>query len=332
VYHRAVDLNRFLGERTPRWTELEGLLERVERGGLHTLPVAEAQRFAALYRTVSGDLMVARTRTANAEVVDYLNDLVARAYVQVYRSPRLRLDDARRFYRSEFPRELRAHGRLVALAAACLLAGGALGAAGVSLDPSAAPYLLPEGHADIDPVERVREEESGGVQRAGAQASFSSFLFTHNMRVSFLVFALGLTLGIGTVALLFMNGVMLGSLAAAYHAAGEGLFFWAWILPHGIPELTAIFIAGGAGLVLARGVIAPGGAARGPSVRAAGRASVRLVLGLLPILVVAGVIEGTLSQVHEPILPYPLKIAFALVGGALLYAWLLRGGGARGAV
>ena len=91
MYHRAVDLNRFLGERTPRWTELEGLLERVERGGLHTLPVAEAQRFAALYRTVSGDLMVARTRTANAEVVDYLNDLVARAYVQVYRSPRLRL-------------------------------------------------------------------------------------------------------------------------------------------------------------------------------------------------------------------------------------------------
>ena len=325
-----MDVRSFLEDRSARWLELERLLERVEGAGLAGLPIDEARRFVALYRSASGDLMMARSRSASADVVDYLNDLVARAYVHVYRGPPLRLGAVARFYSHGFPRKLRRHAGAALLSAACLLGGAAFGAAGVAVDPVAAPYLVPEQHRDVDPAARVAREEGREVAPAGSQATFASFLFTHNARVSFLVFVLGFSFGIGTIVVLFVNGVMLGSLAAAYHAAGEGLFFWAWILPHGIPELTEVVIAGAAGLVLARGLVIPGPAGRRAALRATGRDAVHLVLGGLPILLVAGLIEGTISQIHEPTLPYPLKLAFAAAVGVLLYLWLLAGGRIRG--
>jgi len=322
-----VDLNRFLEERSPRWQELEGLLARLERGGLHTLPVADARQFVALYRLASGDLMMARSRSASVEVVDYLNDLVARAYVHVYHGPRIRPAAVGTFYARGFPRLLRRHRGALLLAAACYFGGAAFGAAGVAVDPAAAPYLLPEMHRDVDPATRVARDEGRDVAGGGSQAAFASFLFTHNLQVSFLVFVLGFAFGVGTAVVLVVNGVMLGSLAAAYHAAGEGLFFWAWILPHGVPEITAVLIAGAAGFLLARGVVLPGDRGRRAAVRTAGRAAVRLILGLVPILAVAGLIEGTISQVHAPELPYTLKLVFSAAVSALLFGWLLRGGG-----
>ena len=102
---------------------------------------------------------------------------------------------------------------------------------------------------------------------AEEQAHFSSFLFTHNIQVAFLAFALGVTGGIGTALMLFINGLFLGALAQVYAAKGMAGWFWAWILPHGIPEITAICIAGAAGLVIARGLAAPRGLPRGMALR-----------------------------------------------------------------
>jgi len=125
---------------------------------------------------------------------------------------------------------------------------------------------------------------------------------------------------------LFYNGLPLGALAMQYHLAGEGLFFWAWILPHGIPELTQIFIAGGAGLMIGRGMLLPGRRRRGRAVQQEARKAVLLVVGGMPILVLAGIIEGTISQIHAPTLPYWVKLAVAIVVGVGLYAYLLRAG------
>jgi uncharacterized membrane protein SpoIIM required for sporulation len=155
---------------------------------------------------------------------------------------------------------------------------------------------------------------------------FSAFLFTHNIQVTFLAFGLGITAGVGTALVLFANGVPLGALAVQYHEAGQDLFFWAWILPHGIPELTAIAIAGGAGLVLGRGLVLPGRRRIRDALRHEARRAVRLVVGTMPVLVMAGVIEGTISQMHEPLMPYPAKLAFALLVGTALYIWLWSAG------
>jgi uncharacterized membrane protein SpoIIM required for sporulation len=131
------------------------------------------------------------------------------------------------------------------------------------------------------------------------------------------------TVGVGTAILLFINGLMLGSLAQVYAVKGMAGWFWAWILPHGIPELTAICIAGGAGFVLARGLAAPRGLPRRQALRKEAISGVRLMLGTLALFVLAGLIEGSISQIHPPKLSVAFKIGFALVVGSGVYAYLL---------
>jgi uncharacterized membrane protein SpoIIM required for sporulation len=323
------DVERFLREREPVWHELEAMLASVERGGTRALGIEGARRFAKLYRQVSADLVRARTELVDASIQDYLNDLVARAYRHVYAGTVGSGAGVWSFFALDFPRLVRAEWRMVALSAALFLAGGIVGAGGMALDPSAAAVLIPEQHQATTPTERVADEERGNGHGTSDAAAFSSFLFTHNIQVSFLVFALGLTLGVGTVALMFYNGVPLGALAWQYHAAGHGLFFWAWILPHGIPEITEIVIAGAAGLVLARGLLRPGRRSRRDALVREARTAARLVVGGMPVLVLAGLIEGTISQMHAPVMPYWAKLVFALVVGTGLFAWLARAGRGR---
>jgi uncharacterized membrane protein SpoIIM required for sporulation len=234
--------------------------------------------------------------------------------------------DVAELFALELPRLVRAEWRAIALAAALLGGGVALGASAAAIDPDALGVLVPEDHLERTPGERVAEDEARGAQAGDAAAGFSSFLFTHNIQVTFLVFALGLTFGIGTASVLFYNGVPLGALAVHYHQSGQGLFFWAWILPHGIPELTQIAIAGAAGLVLARGMVLPGRRTRREALEKEARRAARMVVGGMPILVLAGVIEGTISQVHEPAMPYVAKLVFAGIVGVGLWAWLLLAG------
>lgn len=326
-----MDVNRFIHEGRPSWQELEGLLRHLESHGWAGLGLERARRFAKLYRAASSDLIRARTATADAAVVDYLNDLVARSYAAVYGGQVARARAVLTFFWSEFPALVRAEARMVLLAAATLLGGGLLGATAVAIDPANASLLLPPGHAEMSPIERVARDEQGGDHEGGQAAAFSGFLFTHNMQVAFFAFALGITFGAGTLLLLFYNGLPVGALAAQYHLAGKGLFFWAWILPHGIPELTSVFIAGGAGLVIGRALVAPGRLPRSVALVEAARRAVRLVLGVAPLLCTAGLIEGTISQMHAPLMPYAAKLVFAACVAVALGAYLaLAGRAAQG--
>jgi len=326
---QGFDVRRFVDERTPLWSELERTLVAVEQRGMRSLGIGGARTFGKLYRAVSADLLVARGELVDATIVDYLNDLVARAYAHVHAGTGSKARRLPEFFLREFPRLFRAEWRLMALSAALFCAGSAVGAVAMVVDPHAAGVLIPDDHAQRTPAERVAEDEGGAGHTGDEGAAFSSFLFTHNIQVTFLVFALGLTFGIGTVSVMFYNGVPLGALAMQYHQYGKGLFFWSWILPHGIPEITQIIIAGAAGLVLARGLLLPRRQSRKDALVAEARRAVRLVVGGMPILILAGMIEGTISQMHEPVMPYPLKLAFAVVVGLAVWAYLLFAG--RGA-
>ena len=324
---RGFDVNRFVQERGPDWSRLEESLTQIEQGGLSTLKLSEARSFARLYRRVSSDLVQARAAHVNATMLDYLNDIVARAYAVVHTSRRPRTRNLAAFFLRDFPRRFRREWRVIALAALVLFAGAGIGALSVAGDPYALGALIPDDHQAFTPSERVRREEREAGKMAGDRAAaFSGWLFTHNMEVSFLVFALGLTFGIGTLALLFFNGVPLGALAMQYHAEGQGLFFWAWILPHGVTELTVVCIAGGAGLIIARGLWLPERLTRSSAVAKEARSATALLLGGLPLLGIAGAVEGTISQLHAPALPYSAKLLFAALLAAAVYGFLLRAG------
>ncbi|MEM9195436.1 MAG: stage II sporulation protein M [Myxococcota bacterium] len=332
---RGFDVNRFVRSRTPVWESLEASLLEVERQGIRRLDLDQARRLGQLYRAVSSDLVRARTEMVDATVVDYLNALVARAYAQIYagagRSGKgLTWQKVWYFYSGGFPRLVRHEWKAIVLSAGILLFGSGLGATFTAVDPASLSVLIPDQHQAHTPEERVADEEtSGGIQDPNASAAFSSFLFTHNIKVTFLVFALGITFGVGTVIVLFYNGVPLGALAMQYHLAGHGLFFWAWILPHGIPELTVVFIAGGAGLILARGLWMPGQRSRGDALLKEAKTAAQLIVGGMPLLVLAGLIEGTISQMHAPAVPYWLKLLVAAMVGVAVYAYLLFAGRAN---
>jgi uncharacterized membrane protein SpoIIM required for sporulation len=324
---RGFDVNRFVRERGSDWGQLESSVVRIERDGLGTLTLSEARTFARLYRLVSSDLLRAQTAMVNAVVLDYLNDIVARSYAIMHASSRPRQHKLRSFFLSEFPRRFRREWPVIALSALVLFAGAAVGAISVSRDPYALGALIPDDHQGFTPSERVsREEHVAGSVRSDSAAAFSGWLFTHNIEVSFLVFALGLTFGVGTIGLLFFNGVPLGALAAQYYQDGQSLFFWAWILPHGVTELTVVSIAGGAGLIIARGLWMPGRLARATAVAQEAKTAAGLLLGGMPLLVLAGVVEGTVSQMHAPALPYFVKLWFAAFLALAVFGFLLRAG------
>ncbi len=322
-----MELNEFMARGRPRWERLSALLDAVQRGGLRGLSLEESRELGRLYRAASSDLLWARGRAASAEVVDYLNDLVARGYACTYPGERARLSDLLAFLRKGFPRLVRREWKAVLAAYALFVGGGLFGYAAMLVDPGAAVFLVPQEHQSLDPDQRVTEEaRREKTASAQQQSAFASFLFTHNIEVAFFAFALGLTLGAGTAVLLFVNGLFLGALAQSYQAKGHALWFWAWILPHGIPEISAICLSGAAGLILGRAMLAPGERSRADALREDGRSAVRVTLGTVPIFIIAGLIEGTLSQIHEPHLPSAVKLAFALGVGALLALYLTRAG------
>jgi uncharacterized membrane protein SpoIIM required for sporulation len=318
-----MEIAEFIEQRRGRWAALERILDEAQAQGLRKLALDDARHLSRLYRGASSDLLWIRAHGGSAEVSDYLNDLVGRAYAVTYPGKRPRARDAWRFLTHGFPGLMRQEWRAFAAAWLLFLGGASFGYLGMVFDPHAAHYLVPAEHLKLDPVERAKKEAEGAVADVETQAAFSAFLFTHNIQVAFFCFALGITAGIGTAMLLFWNGIFLGALAQVYAAKGMADWFWAWILPHGIPEISAIAISGAAGFAIARGLLAPKGLPRPLALRRESLTAVKLLLGTMLIFVLAGFIEGTISQIHPPKLPVWLKVGFAVLFGLGVYGYLL---------
>jgi uncharacterized membrane protein SpoIIM required for sporulation len=180
----------------------------------------------------------------------------------------------------------------------------------------------------MTPAERVaRERAEQGRQMTGRKGTFSAQLMTHNTQVALTTLALGMTFGLGTMILLFYNGVILGAVALDYVAGGQTVFLLGWLLPHGVVEIPAILVGGQAGLVVAHALIGWGDrSSLTERLRHAAPDVATLAGGVAVMLVWAGLVEAFISQYHEPVVPYGLKIAFGVIEALLLTMFLLRSG------
>jgi uncharacterized membrane protein SpoIIM required for sporulation len=226
------------------------------------------------------------------------------------------------------PRTFRKHFREFALGVAITIGGAAFGAAAVHFDSGAKAVLMPFPGLMDSPGKRVKEEESAKADRLqGHKTTFSAELMTHNIQVSLFTLALGMTWGIGSVMTIFYNGVILGAVAADYVAAGYTQFLLGWLLPHGVIEIPAILVAGQAGFVIAGAMIGWGDhRTRNERLRLVSADILNLAGTAAVMLVWAGIIEGFLSQYHQPVVPYNLKIGFGLVELTLLIFFFARAG------
>lgn len=324
-----IDLQRFIAHERPVWAELEKMLNALESDPEKRFPLAQVQRFHQLYERTAADLARLTTSSSEPETRRFLENLVARAYGEIHetREKQRRFFPLKWFFQT-WPRTFRRHIRAFRLSLAITIAGCAFGAAAIAFDPDARSVLMPFSHLLQDPARRVADEEKATNNRLeGRKTSFSAELMTHNTRVSIFTLALGMTWGVGTIIMLFYNGVILGAVALDYMRAGETKFLLGWLMPHGVIEIPAILIAGQAGLVLAFALIGRG---RSTPLRTRLREIsgdiVTLIFGVGLMLIWAGFIEAFLSQYHEPVIPYVAKIAFGSVELILLFLFLSKSG------
>ena len=292
-------------------------------------PLDRSRRFHYLYERTASDLAKLNTFANEPETRRYLESLVARAYGEIHETR----EKSHRFqplqwFMVTFPQTFRRHINVFWLTVVITLAGCAFGGFATLLDPESRHVTMPFGHDRMTPSERVAHEEKAKHDRlAGERASFSTFLMTHNTQVSILTMALGMTWGIGTILMLFYNGVVLGAISVDYIADGQGKFLAGWLLPHGSFEIPAILIAGQAGLILGRALIGRGTRKNlAERLREISSDIVTLIGGVAVMLVWAGLVESFFSQYHEPVMPYSVKITFGLVELTLLTLFLWKAG------
>jgi len=227
-----------------------------------------------------------------------------------------------------FPRTFRRHIGAFGLSVAITLAGCAFGGLATAFDPESRQVTMPFGHDQLRPSERVSQEEHQTKNRLeGKKSSFSAFLITHNIQVAITALAFGMTWGLGTVLMLFYNGIVLGAISVDYIRDGQTQFLLGWLMPHGVIEIPAILVAAQAGFVLAAALIGWGQRARmRERLREVSPDVVTLCVGFALMLVWAGFVEAFLSQYHQPVIPYDAKIAFGAVEAGLLCLYLAKSG------
>jgi uncharacterized membrane protein SpoIIM required for sporulation len=311
--------DRLILRRRDEWARLEALL--ASRSGVRS--AEHTEELGWRYREASADLALARREWPTDPVTRYLNDLVERSHRRLYQRRPTALSAIWEFYRDTFPRLFRATFRYTLAAFVMVFVGFMLAYIATFARPSLAESFVPGGSGVIETIKQGRT----WFDTPPAERPFvSSFIMTNNIRVTLLCFAGGVLLGIPTVLVLLQNGLQIGSLAGLTQVYGIHGALWSFVAAHGFLELSVIFISGGAGLRVAHGIVRPGLLLRQESIARAGRSATLIACGCVPLLVVAGTLEGFVSPSG---LPGGLKLLVGLTTGVVLYLYLLLGG--RGA-
>lgn len=302
---------RWLEKRKPYWSRLEALLDRIARTGINSLTREELQELGLLYRQIAADLAALREDRASVRFAGHLNELLARAHNSIYSSDKPSASAVLGFFRETYPQVFRQHLTYCLVAFAIFAASAAVGATLTRQHDDFKMKIL--GPRMVETIER-REMWTHSI--VAIKPFASSAIMTNNLGVAFTTFATGITGGLGTIYMLTLNGLLIGTIGAACWLSGMSVQLWSFVAPHGVLELPAIFIAGGAGLRLASGLLFPGFLPRRESLARAGTDGVKLLLGCVPILILAGVIEAFVS-------PTNLDVASKFGMAAALFALLL---------
>ncbi len=318
----------WLEKRKDHWIQLEQLLDQSHKHGLKSLTHSELQQLSLLYRQAAADLSALREDTTAQHYARSLNLLLARAHNTIYSGQKSSPFSILQFYRYTYPQVFREHLPLVTTAFLLFMAGAIIGVLLSLTKPAFMHQFL--GPAMMDSIQR---HEMWTKSVVTVKPFASSWIMTNNMTVGFTAFAFGIVSGLGvlfwlwsgnmvlpdTVTLLFYNGMMMGVVGTACWVHGMSLQLWSFVAPHGVLELPAIFIAGGAGLKLAQGLLLPGRLSRRDSIARAGSEAVRLIVGTVPILIIAGTIEGFVSPTA---LPAMVKFILAGIIGFFFFVYL----------
>lgn len=302
-----MNIRRWIARRENNWKQLATLLKKVEKKGISCLNADEVRQMASLYRSLSGDLARAKTYDVGNTVIQELQQLTARSYNQIYQgSRRQEWQKAWEFCRWGFPQLVQQTFPYTVLGTGLFLLGVLVAWWYGWQDPMFLSLIVPESL-----IEKVRDRGElwmGSI--VGWEPLASTAIMQNNLQVSFGAIGGGITAGLVTAYILFFNGLHIGAIATLVGQNNLAYPFWAFVFPHGALELPAIFLSGGAGLLIARGLLFPGKYQRAAALRYYGFQAIQLLFGIVPMLIIAGMIEGFLSP--NPAIPDSLKYIIGL--------------------
>ena len=307
----------FMERRTEGWTKLESFIGRSARRGLRALTPDDIGEFGRLYRTATSDLAYARGHEFDPALLAYLNRLVARSHATIYGSQAdTGASRLATFFSTTFPQEVRRSIVPFTLCTALTIVSAIIAYVVVMTHRGDAYALLP-AQMIPDEIKKSLHDSNFGFGSTNSP-EMASAIITNNVKVAALCFAGGATLGLFTLYEIIFNGLMVGGVAALFTHAGFGYDFWATVAPHGFIELTAIQLAGAAGLLLGAAIVAPGRLRRRDAMKANSARAGVLFAGVASMLLVAGTIEGFFSPLR---LPPEIRISFGVLTALGLLAY-----------
>ena len=312
----------FRKKKDKSWQKLEYLLSQADKRGLASLTPQELEEIASLYRMTASSLHVVRAICLDESLNKYLESLVIRAFFVVYASSPKQINPLSDFFLNQFPCLFRKYFLCHLVAFVIMLLGVIAGFWATLADPSNyfafVDKQYAQGRTPFASYETMKKSlESGRDISQAEKTLFFSQLFTHNTKVGFMTFTLGIALGVPTFFLLVMNGGILGAMGAAFYMHNLSPQFWAWILAHGVTELLAVILCAGAGFIMAMGVLLPGKHGRLQNLKMAAKEAGLTVMGTVPMFLLAGIIEAFFRQTY---LPDSIRFSFA---GVTLLFWIV---------
>ena len=341
-----MNFEHFLQKSRANWQALEALLDKAQefsskkrlsakgstRNSLEHQPkqgkrstklsTDELDSLGRLYRIATSDLALARREFPGHQVTAYLNQLVGRSHGQIYQGKPLQRNQLAHFFGVTFPQLYRAILPYTTTAFILFMIPSLVAFITVWRSPDTI-YLF-EGERIRPLVQQVEQGELWVDMAPQIRSTMSAMIMTNNIRVTFLAFAGGILAGLLSVYVMIFNGIHLGAIFGLlqFHGLSGGLA--EFVVGHGFIELSVIMLAGGCGLYLGDGLLRPGLLSRKQALVERGRISVQLILGCVPLLILAGLIEGFISPSEG--LPWQIKLAVGAVTGLLLHLYWLRGG------
>jgi len=312
--------DRFIEQHKTAWQRLEELLKLLDRSSMRRLHREEVRELGRIYRRTASDLAIARAESRDPRLINYLNSLVIRAHGRIYQADAQGGSRIKNFFAREFPQTFRRTWRFTALSFGVFALFSVIGFLGTKYDPEFSELVgVPAGFREMFIETKTHWwEDLNEANQVGA-----SSIFTHNIQVTIYTFAFGALFGVGTLFYLAYNGLVIASIVSLTYNAGFGNDLITFMVGHGVVELSCIFMAGGAGLLIGSALLMPGDLSRADALKSRGKEAVRLMMGVALLLVLAGIIEGFISP--API-PATIKYSIGAITGIALYSYLIFAG------
>lgn len=319
-----MNVERWLKTRKKAWDELDKLLLLTDKDGVGALDRKQLQELGRLYRSTSADLSRARALKLSTDIQVYLNNLVVRAHNQVYQTDKNRWKDLFSFLWVGFPRLVRENILYIVVSFLLFMVPAAISYAEVTQDLKFAQYEITRGQPLVseDLWNYIENNQMWTDAVEGRSAIAFGMISTNNIRVSITAFVFGISFGIGTVAVLLINGLHLGTTLGVCSVYGMAPRLLTFVAAHGVIELNCIFIAGGAGLMMGKALLFPEKYRRVDKFKVTARKAAGLFAGTVPLLLIAGCIEGFISPRTDldPSIKYAVSISTLFLLALYIFA------------